>query len=150
MAAEQKIREELLQQAHGDALTRLASRQLFWQRLEEEARRTRRTHSDLALLLLHVDKFEGIVTIFGQEMGNAVLCGVGKIIRGCIREIDLAARLNNEGLVLCYPKPTLREGCASPSAFVIPLFVTRSLPPHASRLAVPYHRRIRHTHRPEH
>jgi diguanylate cyclase (GGDEF)-like protein len=102
--AEQKIREELLNLANSDTLTGLANRQRFWGRLEDETRRIRRTHGDLALLLLDVDQFHKVNDTYGQEMGDSVLGGIAKLIQGCLREIDLTARLGGEEFGVILPE----------------------------------------------
>jgi diguanylate cyclase (GGDEF)-like protein/PAS domain S-box-containing protein len=109
--AEQKIREELLNLANSDTLTGLANRQRFWGRLEDETRRIRRTHGDMALVLLDIDQFNKVNEAYGQEMGDTVLMGIGRIIQGCLRDIDLAARLGGEEFAVILPE-TNAEGAA--------------------------------------
>jgi diguanylate cyclase (GGDEF)-like protein/PAS domain S-box-containing protein len=107
--AEQKIREELLHLIGSDALTGLANRQTFWLRLEEETRRIRRTHGDLGLLLIEVDQFHKVTDAYGQEMGDAVLAGIGKLIVGCLREIDVAARISGEEFGVILPETSSED-----------------------------------------
>jgi diguanylate cyclase (GGDEF)-like protein/PAS domain S-box-containing protein len=107
--AEEKIREELLGVANNDPLTGLANRQLFWCRLEDEIRRLRRTNGDLALLLIEVDQFQKINEVYGQAMGDGVLSGIAKLLRGCLRDIDVAARLSGEEFGVILPE-TRSEG----------------------------------------
>lgn len=115
IAAEQKIREELLRLVGSDTLTGLANRQTFWGRLEEETRRVRRTHGDLGLMLIDVDQFHKVTDAYGQEMGSAVLVGITKLILGSLREIDVAARLGGEEFGVILPETTA-EGAAKVAA----------------------------------
>jgi len=111
IGAEQKIREELLRLIGSDTLTGLANRQSFWGRLEDETRRIRRTHGDLGLLLIDVDQFHKVNDAYGQDMGDAVLAGIAKLIVGASREIDVAARLGGEEFGVILPETT-SEGAA--------------------------------------
>ena len=113
--AEQKIREELLHLIDSDTLTGLANRQTFWARLEEETRRIRRTHGDLGLLLIDVDHFHKVTDAYGQEMGDAVLAGISKLIIGALRDIDVAARLGGQEFGVILPE-TASEGAAKVAA----------------------------------
>ena len=111
IAAEHKIREELLRLIGSDTLTGLANRQTFWSRLEDETRRIRRTHADLGLMLVEVDQFHKVTDTYGQDMGDAVLVGIAKIIVGALREIDVPARLGGEEFGVILPETTT-EGAA--------------------------------------
>jgi len=102
--AEQKIREELLLLSSNDSLTGLANREMFWGRLEDETRRIRRTHNDLTLLLIDMDQFHKVNEAYGNEMGDAVLTGIAKLLRGCLRDIDLAARISGEEFGVILPE----------------------------------------------
>ena len=115
IAAEQKIREELLRVTGSDHLTGLANRQMFWGRLEEETRRIRRTHGDLGLLLIDIDKFHSVQDAYGQEMSDAVLVGIAKLIIGSLRDIDVAARINSHEFSVILPE-TATEGAAKVAA----------------------------------
>lgn len=104
--AEQKIREELLRLIGSDTLTGLSNRQTFWARLEEETRRIRRTHGDLGLLLIEIDQFHKVTDAYGQEMADAVVVGIAKIIVGALREIDVSARMSGEEFGVILPETT--------------------------------------------
>lgn len=102
MAAEEKVREELTRLANTDLLTGIATRRVFFTRLEEELKRSKRTHGDLSILILDLDHFKKLNENYGEDSGDMVLQGVTKIINACLRETDLAARLGGEefGVIL--------------------------------------------------
>ncbi|MGE0754632.1 MAG: diguanylate cyclase [Alphaproteobacteria bacterium] len=94
--AEKAVQEELTRVQNTDALTGLGTRRLFFTKLEEELRRIRRSREDLSLLLIDMDHFKNINNNYGQEMGDTVLKAVARIIKSCLRETDVGARIGGE------------------------------------------------------
>jgi diguanylate cyclase (GGDEF)-like protein len=88
------------EQARSDALTSLANRRAATERLEQEGRRTERTRRPLSLLMLDVDDFKKINDERGHVCGDAVLKGLGVLLRSTLRELDLAARWGGEEFLL--------------------------------------------------
>jgi len=72
-----------------DALTGLLSRRAWLDKLEDECERSRRFGSPLAIIILDLD--------------NAVLRGVGEILRARLRVIDSAGRYGGEELCIFLP-----------------------------------------------
>lgn len=91
--AEDIAKEEIARMANTDQLTGLASRRLFFIRLEDELKRIKRSHEDLSVLLIDMDYFKNINNNYGQTVGDKVLQAVARIITGCMRETDTAARV---------------------------------------------------------
>lgn len=94
--AENKVKEELVSAANTDPLTGLDNRRVFFNRLEEELRRVKRTQTDISVLLIDIDHFKTINDSYGHDVGDVVLVGITEIIRDCLRETDIAARLGGE------------------------------------------------------
>jgi len=87
-----------------DRLTELYNHGYFQQRLEEEfGRATRFTH-DLALIMLDIDDFKDFNDTYGHPRGDKVLQAVSEIIRGNLREMDVAARYGGEEFVVVLPE----------------------------------------------
>lgn len=103
VAAEEKVKEELVRLAHTDPLTSLANRRAFFEKLSEEFKRVNRTHSEFSILLLDMDHFKRINDSYGHDIGDALLMEVGKIIRSCLRETDLPARIGGEEFGIFLP-----------------------------------------------
>lgn len=81
--------------AHLDALTGLANRRLFFDRLEG-------TDEGGAILYCDLDRFKPVNDILGHAAGDEVLRAVAKRISNCVRSHDLVARLGgDEFAVLC-------------------------------------------------
>jgi diguanylate cyclase (GGDEF)-like protein len=93
---EQKRAEERIAYvAHHDGLTGLPNRMLFCELLEQELKRARRGER-LAVLYLDVDHLKRINDTLGQPAGDKLLKGVADRLRGCVRDIDLVARLSGD------------------------------------------------------
>jgi diguanylate cyclase (GGDEF)-like protein len=91
-----QAREELHALAHHDALTGLANRVLFQERLDEAFAGLTLTNGMLAVLYLDLDGFKGVNDTFGHKMGDALLTMVAHRLRNCVREADTVARLGGD------------------------------------------------------
>lgn len=81
--------------ARHDALTNLANRTLFRERLEEALVRVRRGDS-LAVLCLDLDRFKSVNDTLGHPVGDALLRCVAERLQDCVRETDSIARLGGD------------------------------------------------------
>jgi diguanylate cyclase (GGDEF)-like protein len=93
---EQKRAEERISyEAHHDGLTGLPNRKLFCEQLEQALKRARRGEQ-LAILYLDVDHLKRVNDTLGHPAGDKLLKGVADRLRGCVRDIDLVARLSGD------------------------------------------------------
>jgi diguanylate cyclase (GGDEF)-like protein len=93
---EQKRAEERISYAaHHDSLTGLPNRKLFCEQLEQALKRVRRGER-LAVLYLDLDHLKRINDTLGHPAGDKLLKGVADRLRGCVRDIDLVARLSGD------------------------------------------------------
>src|SRR5580704_13996659 len=91
-AAEEKI--TLL--ARTDALTGLANRATFTERLSQSFAAAQRGASPFAIHYLDLDKFKPVNDTFGHPIGDSLLQQVAQRLKGCTRESDLVARLGGD------------------------------------------------------
>jgi diguanylate cyclase (GGDEF)-like protein len=108
-------REELERLSITDALTRIYNRRYLMSRLDEEARRARRSDRPFSVLMIDVDHFKKYNDTYGHQAGDDVLIGVAAIFLECIREVDCAARYGGEEFVVVLPE-TPAEGAADVAA----------------------------------
>jgi len=108
-------REELERLSTTDALTKLYNRRYLMARLEEEARRARRTDRPFSMLMIDVDHFKKYNDTYGHQAGDDVLAGVSAILQECVREVDCAARYGGEEFVIVLPE-TPAEGAIDVAA----------------------------------
>jgi diguanylate cyclase (GGDEF)-like protein len=88
---------ELISEQAIDAVTGIATRRVFDERLHDDWMRARRDSSPLAMLLLDVDFFKRFNDTYGHVAGDACLRQVAQSVRGTLsRDTDLLARYGGE------------------------------------------------------
>ena len=87
---------ELTRLAFQDALTGLANRALFGDRLEQALRRASRDRRSVAVLFLDLDNFKVVNDSLGHHVGDDLLIQVAQRISGCLRAEDTAARFGGD------------------------------------------------------
>jgi diguanylate cyclase (GGDEF)-like protein len=85
-----------------DALTGLANRTLFEERLDQAVARASRSHHQAAVLFLDLDRFKAINDRFGHHVGDELLTAVASRVQSALRPGDCLARLGGDEFVaLC-------------------------------------------------
>jgi diguanylate cyclase (GGDEF)-like protein/PAS domain S-box-containing protein len=91
-----RLEDELKHQAFHDALSGLANRALFRDRLEHALARGARQVEPLAVLFIDLDDFKVVNDSLGHGVGDELLCAVGQRISESLRRGDTAARLGGD------------------------------------------------------
>ncbi len=98
---ERRRMEEAIQSAAQiDALTGLANRALFDERLKLAAARCRRQGGQLAVLYLDLDRFKQVNDSLGHAAGDALLKDFAARLRHSVRATDTVARFGGDEFVL--------------------------------------------------
>jgi diguanylate cyclase (GGDEF)-like protein/PAS domain S-box-containing protein len=92
--AEANLQLELL--ATTDSLTGLCNRRVFGSRAAIELSNAKRRRRPLSVLVMDIDNFKRRNDTYGHAAGDAALQTVGRILSGCLRMGDVAARLGGE------------------------------------------------------
>lgn len=99
VAAEQALaesRRELERMSREDALTGLANRRQFEERLQLALKRLKRHDTPLVLMYMDVDHFKQVNDGYGHAAGDAVLRVFASRLCDSVRETDLVARLGGD------------------------------------------------------
>jgi diguanylate cyclase (GGDEF)-like protein len=104
--------EALLQRATTDALTGVANRAKFDDRLRESLAGLRRGHAHFALLMVDIDHFKRFNDDYGHTVGDRVLKEVARTVQEMLREVDLLARYGGEEFMILSPHTDRRGACA--------------------------------------
>src|ERR1022692_2804797 len=96
---EKRAEERIVHAAHHDALTGLPNRILFAEQLEQAPQRVRRGER-LAVFYIDLDHLKRVNDTLGHPIGDKLLKGVAYRLRGCIRDIDTAARLSGDDFAI--------------------------------------------------
>lgn len=91
-----RAQESLHRMAHFDGLTELPNRTLFIDRLQQAMAHAHRNGLKVGVLFVDVDNFKIINDTHGHVVGDELLKQVGARLKGCIREVDTAARFGGD------------------------------------------------------
>ena len=100
MARNMKRSEEVWRLAFYDALTNLPNRRLLDDRLAQSMAASKRSHCNVALMMLDLDNFKHLNDAHGHVMGDLLLVEVGRRLKACVREIDTVARFGGDEFVV--------------------------------------------------
>ncbi|WP_273822533.1 sensor domain-containing diguanylate cyclase [Pseudomonas asplenii] len=123
---------QLARMAMDDALTGLANRRCFDERLLVEVNRAQRDRTPLALLMIDIDYFKLYNDRYGHPAGDACLQTVSAVLSTCIRRpCDLLARYGGEELVVILPNTEI-EGASVVAQLMIERLNQHNIPHESS------------------
>jgi diguanylate cyclase (GGDEF)-like protein len=102
-ASHQRETSELRAQTTLDALTGLANKAGFLDRMQQDMAYARRHQQQLTLVRIEIDEFRSIFLQRGKDVSERLLCQVAKLLRATIRKEDTAGRIALGGFALSLP-----------------------------------------------
>lgn len=96
VTSHRRTETELRSQANTDTLTGLPNRRAFEELLELALTDAARGGDPASLILVDIDHFKQINDTHGHLAGDEVLAAVARIIRGRLRQRDIAARIGGD------------------------------------------------------
>jgi len=94
----------LYEMAVTDSLTKLYIRRHFYNKLDDELRRSRRYGHKLSLLMVDIDHFKKLNDSYGHQAGDAVLVAIARLFRNTIRNTDIVGRYGGEEFCFILPE----------------------------------------------
>lgn len=104
MAENQQVTAELSQARH-DHLTGLPARGLWLEMAENLRQRCQTEGMRMAVMLIDLDGFKGVNDTHGHDQGDEVLRSAASVLRGALRDTDIAGRLGGDEFALCLVAP---------------------------------------------
>jgi diguanylate cyclase (GGDEF)-like protein len=104
-----KLFEKMQRQATTDGLTGLVNHKRLYEILEKELWRSRRYGGLISLIMIDIDNLKKINDSYGHRAGDKVIKKISSKIRGCIRQIDTAARYGGDEFAVILPNTSLSD-----------------------------------------
>lgn len=95
--SKRKESEDIIwRQANFDSLTGLPNRRMFFDRLQEEIKKSARQKNMFALMFIDLDGFKEVNDVFGHQAGDDLLKAVTQRVSDSMRASDTFARLGGD------------------------------------------------------
>jgi len=101
----QRLRNDLMEIATIDVLTRIPNRRATQAFLEKELSRMQRNEGDLTVFLIDIDDFKQVNDRWGHVAGDRVLIRTAEIFQSMIRKQDFVGRWGGEEFLIVVPGP---------------------------------------------
>jgi len=101
----QRLRNDLMEVATIDVLTRIPNRRATQGFLEKEISRLQRNQSEFSVLLIDIDNFKQVNDRWGHAAGDYVLVKIAGIFQSIIRKHDWVGRWGGEEFLIILPGP---------------------------------------------
>lgn len=96
-----------------DLLTGALNRKGLDEALEKEIARLRRQKGTLSMALLDIDNFKKLNEVHGNQVGDAALVHLSKVVEATVRPQDMLARYGGEEFVVLLPNTTIEDAVAT-------------------------------------
>ncbi|MEN6451347.1 MAG: diguanylate cyclase [Thermoguttaceae bacterium] len=95
--------------AHTDAMTGLVTQRTFYEALDKEWRRCRRSHAPLSCAMADLDFFKQVNDVHGHPAGDSVLKVVSELLVDACRASDTVCRYGGEEFCVMLPETSEQD-----------------------------------------
>ncbi|MGX6603038.1 putative bifunctional diguanylate cyclase/phosphodiesterase [Micromonosporaceae bacterium Da 78-11] len=106
-----ELQDQLVHEAYHDALTQLANRALFRERVADALRR-QGPDDEVTVLFLDLDGFKEVNDSLGHLAGDQLLVQVADRLRASVRDVDLVARFGGDEFAVLVESPLGEDDAA--------------------------------------
>jgi diguanylate cyclase (GGDEF)-like protein len=101
----QRLRNDLMELATIDVLTRIPNRRATQLFLEKELSRAQRNEGEFFVLLIDIDDFKQVNDRWGHSVGDHVLTRTAEVFQSMLRKQDWVGRWGGEEFLVIVPGP---------------------------------------------
>jgi diguanylate cyclase (GGDEF)-like protein len=101
----QRLRNDLMEVATIDVLTRIANRRATQLFLEKELSRAQRNNGEFLVLLIDIDDFKQVNDRWGHAVGDQVLANTAEVFQSTLRKQDWVGRWGGEEFLVIVSGP---------------------------------------------
>ena len=109
ISAVMRFEAELEYQAHHDALTGLANRNLLHERVERAIAEARLNGAEMWIVFIDLDRFKVVNDTLGHDAGDVLLKALAERIKLAVRDTDTVARMGGDEFMLVLPEGAGRD-----------------------------------------
>jgi diguanylate cyclase (GGDEF)-like protein len=99
----QRLRNDLMEVATMDVLTRIPNRRATQVFLEKELSRVQRSQGEFSALLIDIDNFKQVNDRWGHSVGDQVLARTASLFQAMLRKQDWVGRWGGEEFLVILP-----------------------------------------------
>lgn len=94
------MREQLIEQANTDELTKLCNRRKLWEFLADSYQAAKLHQFPLSCIIIDIDHFKQVNDEYGHDFGDNVMIDLADIIRHNLRKSDCCGRIGGEEFLI--------------------------------------------------
>ena len=107
----EKLQEHLSHMAKHDSLTGLPNREFIMPYLKEKTDRDNINNTGITVMYADLDGFKDVNDNYGHSFGDEVLRQVSGLLKHCLNEEDIIARIGGDEFLIAFSKKTSIEEC---------------------------------------